>query len=107
MLAQRQPYQQGLEEHLVHFADLSQTSTSPVGIISDADTLFHRQQLFGYTHEDIEMVLRPILTEKKDPVWSMGDDTTHPTISQLYRSFSVYLRQPFLQVTYPPIFSLL
>src|SRR6266481_6464435 len=103
MLAQRQPYQQWLEEHLVHFADLPQTSTSPVGIISDADTLFHRQQLFGYTHEDIEMVLRPILTEKKDPVWSMGDDTPHPTLSRLSRSFSDYFHQRFAQVTNPPI----
>ena len=103
MLAQRQPYQQWLEEHLVHFADFPQPSTSPDSIVSDADTLFHRQQLFGYTHEDIEMVLRPMLTEKKDPVWSMGDDTPDPTLSRESRSFSDYFHQRFAQVTNPPI----
>ncbi|HEX6481150.1 MAG TPA: glutamate synthase-related protein [Ktedonobacteraceae bacterium] len=103
MLAQRQPYQQWLEEHLVHFADLSQPSTPPTSLVSDVDTLFHRQQLFGYTHEDIEMVLRPMLTEKKDPVWSMGDDTPHPTLSHQSRSFSDYFHQRFAQVTNPPI----
>ena len=41
----------------------------------DTDKLFERQQLFGYTHEDVEMVLRPMLQDAKEPTWSMGDDT--------------------------------
>src|ERR1051326_9127398 len=100
-LAQRQPYQQWLEEHLIRLTALSQASIPPSAM--DAETLFNRQQLFGFTHEDIEMVLRPILTEKKDPVWSMGDDTPHPSLSRLPRSFSDYFHQRFAQVTNPPI----
>lgn len=104
-LAQRQPYSQWIEEHLLRLADLPQPSSS-IGIQDialDADALFSRQQLFGYTHEDIELVLRPILTEKKEPVWSMGDDTPHAALSRQSRSLSDYFHQRFAQVTNPPI----
>src|SRR6266496_2611422 len=100
-LAERQPYQQWVKQHLVRLATLPQATASPSGM--DADTLFNRQQFFGYTHEDIEMVLRPMLTEKKDPVWSMGDDTPHAALSHQVRSFSDYFHQRFAQVTNPPI----
>ncbi len=66
-------------------------------------TLFARQQLFGYTHEDVEMVLRPILTDNKEPTWSMGDDAPLAALSTVPRSFSDYFRQRFAQVTNPPI----
>ncbi len=100
-LAERQPYEQWIKQHLVRLATLPQVTASPSGM--DADTLFNRQQFFGYTHEDIEMVLRPMLTEKKDPVWSMGDDTPHAALSRQVRSFSDYFHQRFAQVTNPPI----
>jgi glutamate synthase (NADPH/NADH) large chain/glutamate synthase (ferredoxin) len=118
-LAQRQPYQQWLETHLVRLAELPQQSTlssDNIGAnnlsdginrtITDADALFQRQQLFGYTHEDIEFVLRAILTENKEPVWSMGDDTPLAALSSQSRSFSDYFHQRFAQVTNPPIDSL-
>jgi hypothetical protein len=78
------------------------SDTSPHGVL-EAGTLFARQQLFGYTHEDVEMVLRPMLTEKKEPTWSMGDDTPLAVLSSQQRSFSDYFRQRFAQVTNPPI----
>src|SRR5213075_2264433 len=57
-------------------------------------------------HEDVEFVLRPILSEKKDPVWSMGDDTPLAPLSTHTRSLADYFRQRFAQVTNPPIDSL-
>jgi glutamate synthase domain-containing protein 2/glutamate synthase domain-containing protein 1/glutamate synthase domain-containing protein 3 len=71
--------------------------------IPDAGELFARQQLFGYTHEDVEMILRPMLTENKEPTWSMGDDAPLAVLSVQPRSFSDYFRQRFAQVTNPPI----
>ncbi len=102
-LAQLRPYRQWVEEHLIRLATLPQPVIPPSSPPLDADTLFNRQQLFGYTHEDIELVLRPMLTEKKDPVWSMGDDTPHAALSRQSRSFSDYFHQRFAQVTNPPI----
>jgi glutamate synthase domain-containing protein 2/glutamate synthase domain-containing protein 1/glutamate synthase domain-containing protein 3 len=101
-LAQQQPYQQWLDQHMIHAASLSQNN----GIESeqpDANALFARQQLFGYTHEDVEMVLRPMLADNKEPVWSMGDDAPLAAFSHVSRSFSDYFRQRFAQVTNPPI----
>ncbi|TMD22593.1 MAG: glutamate synthase subunit alpha, partial [Chloroflexi bacterium] len=47
-LAERQPYKQWVKQHLVRLANLPQVTASPSGM--DADTLFNRQQFFGYTH---------------------------------------------------------
>lgn len=102
-LARSQPYQEWLDTHLVRLAELPQqpgTSSDPA---MDANSLFQRQQLFGYTHEDIELVLRPMLTENKEPVWSMGNDTPLASLASKSRSISDYFHQRFAQVTNPPI----
>ena len=100
-LAQKQPYQEWVASQrlkpLPHNTSLSQES------IMNGDTLFARQQLFGYTHEDVEMVLRPMLTENKEPVWSMGDDAPLAALSGHVRSFYDHFHQRFAQVTNPPI----
>jgi glutamate synthase (NADPH/NADH) large chain/glutamate synthase (ferredoxin) len=102
-LAQRQPYEEWLATHLTHLPHSSSVSSDTV---IDAGDLFSRQQLFGYTHEDVEMVLRPMLTDNKEPTWSMGDDAPLAVLSHQVRSFSDYFRQRFAQVTNPPIDSL-
>ncbi len=103
-LASRHPYRQWLRAHLLRLSDLPQATPSAPAL--DSDTLFQRQQLFGYTHEDVEFVLRPMLAENKEPVWSMGDDTPLAALSVQSRSFSDYFHQRFAQVTNPPIDSL-
>jgi glutamate synthase domain-containing protein 2/glutamate synthase domain-containing protein 1/glutamate synthase domain-containing protein 3 len=102
-LAQRQPYSQWIEEHLTRLSDLAEEYPEGGESEVDADALFFRQQLFGYTHEDVEMVLRPILMEHKEPVWSMGDDAPLAVLSTQLRSFSDHFHQRFAQVTNPPI----
>jgi len=102
-LSQSQPYQEWLDANLVRLADISQHPAPPINDIVDAETLFYRQQLFGYTHEDIELVLRPMLSENKEPIWSMGDDTPLAVLSGHSRSLSDYFHQRFAQVTNPPI----
>ncbi|HEU5229110.1 MAG TPA: glutamate synthase large subunit, partial [Ktedonobacteraceae bacterium] len=102
-LAQRQPYRQWLDEQLIDLTEPNEQTTFQENAPLDTTTLFARQQLFGYTHEDIEMILRPMLTENKEPVWSMGDDAPLAPLSSQSRSFSDYFRQRFAQVTNPPI----
>ncbi|HEY4389455.1 MAG TPA: glutamate synthase central domain-containing protein, partial [Ktedonobacteraceae bacterium] len=101
-LASRQPYQEWVGQHMSYLSKLAENA-EPVHKLLDAESLFARQQLFGYTHEDVEMVLRPILAEHKEPTWSMGDDAPIAPLSRQVRSFSDYFRQRFAQVTNPPI----
>ena len=105
-LAQRQPYQQWLDRYLLrlaHLEHLPQLHGSSSNEEYDAAKLFSLQQLFGYTHEDVEMVLRPMLMENKEPIWSMGDDTPLAALSCQSRSLADYFHQRFAQVTNPPI----
>src|SRR6266852_4591540 len=102
-LSQRNPYQEWLDTNLVRLADISQQPEPHTNNILEADTLFYRQQLFGYTHEDVELVLRSMLSENKEPIWSMGDDTPLAVLSGHSRSLSDYFHQRFAQVTNPPI----
>src|SRR6266700_1630398 len=102
-LAQRKPYQEWLDTNLVRLTDIHQQPAHFTNGTLDADTLFHLQQLFGYTHEDVELVLRSMLSENKEPIWSMGDDTPIAVLSGHSRSLPDYFHQRFAQVTNPPI----
>ncbi len=61
------------------------------------------QGAFGYTDEELKYVLKPMFAEKKEPVWSMGDDTPLAVLSPRPRPFYGYFKQKFAQVTNPPI----
>ncbi len=74
--------------------------------ISDSAALAGLQRGFGYTREDVKMILQPMATEGKDAVWSMGDDTPLAFLARSPRPVYAYFRQRFAQVTNPPIDSL-
>ena len=54
-LAQRKPYQEWLDTNLVRLTDIHQQPAHFTKDLLDGDTLFNLQQLFGYTHEDVEL----------------------------------------------------
>jgi glutamate synthase (ferredoxin) len=61
------------------------------------------QRGFGYTREDVKMILLPMAIEGKDAVWSMGDDTPLAFLARSPRPVYAYFRQRFAQVTNPAI----
>ncbi len=61
---------------------------------------------FGYTREDVRMVLGPMVAEGKDAIWSMGDDTPLAPMARAPRPVYAFFRQRFAQVTNPPLDSL-
>ncbi len=69
----------------------------------DRPTLTKREIAAGYTMEDVELILHPMVEDGKEPVGSMGDDTPLAVLSEKYRPLSHYFRQNFSQVTNPPI----
>ena len=58
---------------------------------------------FGYTREDVKMILQPMAAEGKDAVWSMGDDTPLAFLARAPRPVYAFFRQRFAQVTNPAI----
>ena len=62
-----------------------------------------RQQLFGYTHEDLRLLLAPMATNGEEALGSMGTDTSLAALSDRPRLLFDYFKQVFAQVTNPPL----
>lgn len=88
---------------LLEDALLEPVAAEPHG---DTSALAAIQRGFGYTREDVKMILQPMATDGKDAVWSMGDDTPLAFLARTPRPVYAYFRQRFAQVTNPPIDSL-
>ena len=74
--------------------------------IFSGEDLRKRQHAFGYSIEDLELILHPMAEDAKEATGSMGDDTPLAVLSDRYRPLYHYFRQNFSQVTNPPIDSL-
>ena len=70
---------------------------------TDPDTLLQRQQAFGYTHEDLKVILAPMARDAAEPVGSMGTDAALAVLSNRPRLLYDYFKQLFAQVTNPPL----
>ncbi len=106
-LADLQPYAAWVERHLVPVTAPAHAENSrEAAYLAVPDDLLEQQALFGYSHEDIELVLRPMVQEAAEATWSMGDDTPLSIFSRQPRPLSTYFKQRFAQVTNPPIDSL-
>ncbi|TCS41169.1 glutamate synthase large subunit [Reinekea marinisedimentorum] len=67
------------------------------------DNLKKRQRAFGYTAEDLNLILADMVGTKKEPLGSMGTDTPFAVLSDRPQHLSHYFKQLFAQVTNPPI----
>ncbi|TCI60171.1 glutamate synthase large subunit [Exiguobacterium sp. SH3S1] len=94
-IARAEPYGKWLKQ-MTTIAD--QPVNEPV-----VEQVHRKQRAFGYTKEDIEQYLVPLILEKKDPIGSMGHDQPVAVLSERPRSLFHYFKQHFAQVTNPPI----
>ena len=85
--------------------DARLAATSP-SLLFEGDELRRRQIAAGFSVEQIEQVLVPMVEDAKEAIASMGDDTPPAVLSDQYRPLSHYFRQNFSQVTNPAIDSL-
>jgi glutamate synthase (NADPH/NADH) large chain len=74
--------------------------------VFSGEDLRKRQHSFGYSMEDLELILHPMAEDAKEAIGSMGDDTPLAVLSDKYRPLYHFFRQNFSQVTNPPIDSL-
>ncbi len=100
-MAARRPYRQWISDNLVRLDDLPAPATAPVE--GDSSTLLTRQQAFGYTLEDLKVLMAPMAINSQEPVGSMGNDTPLAVLSDRPQLLFNYFKQLFAQVTNPPI----
>jgi len=99
-ICSRQPYRQWLNQNLVTFDRLPPLESAES---EDRQPLITRQQAFGYSTEDLRVILTPMATDAKEPVGSMGDDIPPAILSSRPRLLFDYFKQLFAQVTNPPL----
>src|SRR4029450_11039991 len=99
-LAAAQPYARWLAEHLIDIKDLPDASRLPE---PDHLTVLRRQQAFGYTEEDLRLLLAPMAQQGEEAIGSMGTDTSLAVLSNRPRLLYDYFKQLFAQVTNPPL----
>jgi glutamate synthase (NADPH) large chain len=99
-LATRHPYGQWLRDNKITLEELDDVD---VPALSEKEPLARRQQMFGYTLEDLRILLAPMATKGEEAVGSMGTDTPLAVLSDEPQSLFSYFKQHFAQVTNPPI----
>ncbi|MCX7984472.1 MAG: glutamate synthase large subunit [Bacteroidetes bacterium] len=99
-LSTRQPYGEWIEKHQIRLEQLPEPPRMHAFHPSD---LIQRQRLFGYTEEDVQMILTPMVLNAEEPVGSMGTDTPLACLSDKPQLLFNYFKQLFAQVTNPPI----
>ncbi|MCC7350424.1 MAG: glutamate synthase large subunit [Phycisphaerales bacterium] len=99
-LVDQRPWRKWLDEHLIDLDSLPEPrEVHPV----DHDTLMVRQHAFGYTVEDMKMIVGPMAATGMEAIGSMGTDTPLACLSQRPQLLYNYFKQLFAQVTNPPL----
>lgn len=97
-MSEAEPYRKWLDGKLVKLKNKVETLDE-----MPFENLVTRQKAFGYTYEDIQKYLIPLVTEGKDPIGAMGNDVPLAVLSNHPQSLFSYFKQLFAQVTNPPI----
>ncbi|MGX2997822.1 glutamate synthase large subunit [Streptomyces sp. JNUCC 64] len=98
-LATEQPYQEWLEAGEIELSDLPEREH----IVHTHASVTRRQQTFGYTEEELRILLAPMAKSGAEPIGSMGTDTPIAALSERPRLLFDYFTQLFAQVTNPPL----
>jgi len=106
-IAKEQPYGEWLRHYHRELRTSEEPSSRPSPLAPrpsfDRQTLLRHQIAFGYTTEDVEMVIQPMASEGKEPTFCMGDDIPLAVLSERSHLLYDYFKQRFAQVTNPPI----
>ncbi|MCK0123239.1 glutamate synthase large subunit [Gelidibacter sp. F2691] len=99
-IVSKHPYREWLHKNLVHLADIPAKKGD---INHDEDPLLKRQIVFGYTEEDLSVIINPMAQLGKEPIGSMGNDAPIAILSDKPQLLYNYFKQLFAQVTNPPL----
>jgi glutamate synthase (NADPH) large chain len=99
-IATQKPYAEWLRDNLIGLEDLPE---APVAHEPDHDTVLQRQHAFGYTSEDLKILMAPMAAEANEALGSMGNDAALAVLSDRPQLLYAYFKQLFAQVTNPPV----
>ncbi len=102
-LAKEHPYGEWLKDNLIRLEDLPAGAEPPH---PDHETVTTRQFAFGYTQEDLNLIIAPMARTAVEPIGSMGNDSPLAALSDKPKLLYNYFKQLFAQVTNPPIDSI-
>ncbi|WP_420846488.1 glutamate synthase large subunit [Nocardioides solisilvae] len=98
-LAAEQPYDEWLHAGLINLGDIPEREH----VVHTHASVTRRQQVFGYTEEELRVLLTPMANTGAEPIGSMGTDTPIAALSEKPRLLFDYFAQLFAQVTNPPL----
>jgi glutamate synthase domain-containing protein 2/glutamate synthase domain-containing protein 1/glutamate synthase domain-containing protein 3 len=98
-VARRKPYGEWYERSVVHIDDLPEREPRAPRV----EPLRSKQLAFGYSQEDLRMVIAPMAAKGEEPVASMGNDSALAVLSERQPPLFSYFKQLFAQVTNPPV----
>ncbi|MEJ8473112.1 glutamate synthase large subunit [Roseibium algae] len=99
-LSTANPYKDWLHRSQIFLEDMPEVrDRAPVA----GESLLDRQQAFGYSQEDIKLLMTPMATIGQEAIGSMGTDTPISALSDKSKTLYTYFKQNFAQVTNPPI----
>ena len=99
-IASKYPYRKWLDRNLVHLRDIPYNDCP---LFLGEETIEKRKEVFGYTQEDIDIIVVPMGQQGKEPIGSMGSDTPIAVLSERPQLIYNYFKQLFAQVTNPPL----
>ena len=99
-LANAKPYREWIEKIRIK---LDEVPAAAEKCAESAVSLLDRQQAFGYTQEDVKVILEPMVQNGEEASGSMGTDSALPVLSSKNKTLYTYFKQLFAQVTNPPI----
>src|SRR5215204_488412 len=99
-IAAEKPYREWINEQQLHINDLPKPSFTH---LPNHETILQRQRAFGYTEEELRMILQPMVVGGTEAIGSMGTDTPLAVLSKRPQLLYNYFKQLFAQVTNPPI----
>jgi glutamate synthase (NADPH/NADH) large chain len=100
LIARQQPYRRWVEENRITLHGFYESALPPE---VDSDSLKERQLLFGYSRDELKMILKPMSENAYEPTGSMGNDAALAILSEKPQLLFAYFKQLFAQVTNPAI----
>ncbi len=99
-VSRQKPYRHWVKDNRIELRGLLNPSEPPE---VDPERLLRQQHAFGYTDEELKMVITPMADQGQEPIGSMGNDAALAVLSNRPQLLFAYFKQLFAQVTNPPI----
>ncbi len=100
-ISRQKPYRRWIKDNIITLRGLFTPSSIPE--VESEESLIRKQHVFGYTEEELKLIISPMASRSQEPVGSMGNDTPLAILSNRPNLLFYYFKQRFAQVTNPAI----